>query len=214
MEITCLGHSCFRLRSGEVSIITDPFPDAIGLSLGKQEASAVTVSNTHPNHSNWRAIGGNPRVFSGPGEYEFASVYIRGELTPPDRDAAEPVSNTAYMFDMDGLHILHAGDIAAPLSARLQEAMSATEVLFVPAGAGCTLKLPQVVELIQAINPRVVIPMHYKLPETRVELLELEAFLKEMGHTAIEPVARLSVTPSSLPNETSVVVLQPQGRPA
>ena len=212
MEITYLGHSCFRLRSGDVSILTDPFPDSLGLALGSPQASAVTVSNDHPNHCNWRAVSGPPRVFNGPGEYEFSGVYIEGFLTPPN--PAMRQRNTAYLFEMDGLHILHLGDIAQPLSARLQERLSVAEVLLVPVGAGCTLKLAQVVELIQALNPRIVVPMHYRLPGAQGELLELDSFLKEMGMKAAEFQAKLNVTVSSLPPETRVAPLQPQAQPA
>lgn len=209
MEITYLAHSCFRLRSGDISILTDPFPDSLGLSMGNVEASAVTVSNDHPNHCNWRAVAGGPRVFMGPGEYEFSGVYLQGYLTPPP-GAPDAPRNTAYLIEMDGLHLLHTGDIAAPLSTHLQEQLSVAEVLFVPVGGNCTLKPAQVVELIQAVNPRIVVPMHYKLPGTKTGLGPLEQFLKEMGIKAVEPQARLSVTPTNLPPETRVVALQPQ----
>jgi L-ascorbate metabolism protein UlaG (beta-lactamase superfamily) len=122
--------------------------------------------------------------------------------------------NTAYLFEMDGLHVLHMGDIVQPLSAHLQERLSVAEVLLVPAGAGCTLKLAQVIELIQALNPRIVVPMHYKVPGAQSELLELDSFLKEMGIKTPEFQARLNVTSSSLPPDTRVAALQPQAQPS
>lgn len=67
MEIAWLGHSCFRLRSGEVTVITDPFPDTLGLSMGRPEALIVTISHQHPHHNYVEGLAGKPRVVRGPG---------------------------------------------------------------------------------------------------------------------------------------------------
>ena len=76
MEIIWLGHSCFRLRSEELVVITDPFPDSIGLKPDPRQVTAVTISNTHPNHSNWQEVAGGPPVFQSPGEYEYSFMLI------------------------------------------------------------------------------------------------------------------------------------------
>ena len=78
MEITWLGHSALQIRGTQVTLITDPFADTLGISMGRREADVVTVSNPHPHHSNAVAIDGDPRVITGPGEYEIANFYITG----------------------------------------------------------------------------------------------------------------------------------------
>ncbi len=78
MEITWLGHSCFRLRSEDLVVITDPHPASVGLRPDSRAATAVTVSNAHPNHSNWPEVSGEPKVFLNPGEYEYSGIAVRG----------------------------------------------------------------------------------------------------------------------------------------
>ena len=76
MDITWLGHACFRLRADDIIVVTDPFPASIGLRPDARPATMVTVSNTHVNHSGAEEVAGEPRVFNTPGEYEFRSVSV------------------------------------------------------------------------------------------------------------------------------------------
>jgi len=70
MDITWLGHSCFRIKGKQSAIITDPFSADTGYTLGKPSATLVTLSHNHSGHNNAAAIGGNPKIIKGPGEYE------------------------------------------------------------------------------------------------------------------------------------------------
>ena len=80
MEITWLGHSCFRLRSREGVVVTDPCPPSSGYSIGKPTADIVTISHDHPNHSYRKAVAGKPVVIDAPGEYEVAGIFITGQI--------------------------------------------------------------------------------------------------------------------------------------
>ncbi|MQF89679.1 MAG: lactamase, partial [SAR202 cluster bacterium] len=71
MDITWLGHSCFRLHDADMTVVTDPYPASVGLRVDNRPAEIVTVSNPHPNHSNSEGIDGDPKLFNNPGEYEF-----------------------------------------------------------------------------------------------------------------------------------------------
>ena len=82
MDITWLGHACFRLRADDTVVVTDPFPLSLGLRPDGRPATVVTISNSHPNHSNWVEVAGDPRVFKAPGEYEYRSISVRGIMTP------------------------------------------------------------------------------------------------------------------------------------
>src|SRR5579871_2653252 len=103
-----MGHSAFRLRGRDVTVVTDPFPPTLGISMGKPSADIVTVSHPSPNHSYVAGVGNNPRVVRGPGEYEVADVLIAGVATGalPERG----VTNTAYVVRFDDLAICHLGD--------------------------------------------------------------------------------------------------------
>ena len=211
MDITWLGHSCFRIRSGDLVIVTDPFPDSIGLRMGEPQAVAVTISHQHINHSNLHAVGGDPKVVRGPGEYELSGVYIAGVMSPSSDTDPEGKRNTAYLIEMENLRLCHPGDVSSALSVRQIEELAPVDILFLPAGGRCTLEVPQAIEVLRSLDPRIVIPMHYGLPGLKVQLGGLDNFLREMGLRDLQPQARLSITATTLPQEMRVVVLEPQG---
>ena len=107
--------------------------------------------------------------------------------------------------------MVHLGDVSTPLKPDQVEELTPVDVVFVPVGGGCTVALPQAMDMVRALGPRVVVPMHYSLPGMVVPLGELDAFLREMGAGQVEPQARLNVTPSNLPPELRLVVLNAQG---
>ena len=211
MEITWLGHSCFRLRTDELAVITDPFPDSIGLQMGEPQALAVTVSHQHENHSYWQGVGGSPKVLRGPGEYELSGIYITGIMTPRSEGDPEEKRNTTYLLGMENLRLCHLGDVSNALSTRQVEELTPVDILFLPAGGLCTVEIPQAIEMARNLEPRIVIPMHYKLPGLWVELSGLDTFLRGMGLRDVQPQARLNITTSTLPQEMRVVILEPQG---
>jgi len=208
MEIVWLGHSCFRLRSREGVVLTDPCGPASGYSIGKPTADIVTISHDHPGHNHRNAVAGKPIFIDAPGEYEIAGVFIAGVPTFHDaHKGAERGKNLAYVIEMDELRLCHLGDLGhLPTSDQLEE-MSGVDVLLVPVGGHSALDATQAAEVVSILEPRVVIPMHYLTPQATANLDSLQRFLKEMGLADAEPVARLSLTRSTLPHETQVTVL-------
>ena len=211
MEIIWLGHSCFRLRTNDLVVVTDPFPDSIGLRMGGVRGLAVTVSHQHDNHNHWQGVEGNPRVLSGPGEYELSGIYVTGVMTPRSANDPEDKRNTAYLIEMENLRLCHLGDVSSPLSARQIEELAPVDILFVPSGGVGTVGVPQAIAIMQSLEPKVVIPMHYGLPGLAVELGGLDVLLREMGLRDAQPQARLNISASGLPQEMQVVILEPQG---
>lgn len=214
VEIIWLGQSCFRLRSREAVVITDPFgPGTPGqsASLGRATADIVTVSHHHPDHNNAAAIGGDPHVVDGPGEYEIKGVVITGIRTFHDAESGKVRGkNTCYLIEMDDLVICHLGDIGHVLSTSQVEAMSSVDILLVPVGGGPTINAAQAAEVISLVEPKVVIPMHYRMPGSTSELEPVDRFLREMGVSKAEPQPKLTVSASSLPDALEVVLLEPK----
>ena len=164
MDLTWLGHSCFRIRSDETSIITDPFPPSIGLELREPAPTLATVSHRHPNHSCREALSGDPRVLDGPGEYELSGIYVTGVMTPKGESDPPGKRNTAYLFEIERLRVCHLGDVSARLSPRQVQELSPMDILLIPVGGGCTISASGAAEMVRALGPRVVVPMHYRLP--------------------------------------------------
>ncbi len=211
MEITWIGHSCFRLRGKEATVITDPCSRSSGYALSRVTAELVTVSNDHPNHSAAGDVEGEPMVVNGPGEYEVRGVLVTGVRTGPPRGHGDTVRNTAYIISVDDVTICHLGDLASLPTGEQIELLKAADVLLVPVGGHCTIGAGEAVELISQIEPKMVIPMHYATEASTAELDGVDRFLREMGLTAPEPQARLNVTHSSLPPEPTVTLLQYRG---
>lgn len=207
MDITWLGHSCFTLQTSKRTLITDPYANSLGLPLGKPIAHTVTISNSHPHHSSSDQVSGDARVIQGPGEYEMHGFYIKGVRTGPSTE--QTLGNTAYLFQIEGLTLCHLGDLAEPLTKRAREQLRSIDILFVPAGGVCTVSPTQAATLVNSLDPKIIVPMHYQLPGLKVELGPLEEFVRELGIQTQEPRPALAVTASSLPLERQVVVLQP-----
>lgn len=214
MDITWLGHACFRLRATDLVVVTDPYPLSLGLRPDSRPATVVTVSNLHPNHSGWDGVGGEPKVFSAPGEYEYSGVSVRGVMTPLGSEASRDGRNVAYSIEIDDVNICHLGDITVPLTTRQVDELAPVDVLLVPTGGGCTLDLDQVLQMMQDLGPKIVIPMHHNTPGVDVPLQDVDVFLRRMGLSEVQPQPRLVATTSNLPTDMKVVLLAPQARAA
>ncbi len=214
MEISWLGHSCFRLRGREAAIVVDPCSKSTGYSIGKPTANIVTVSHDHPGHNNVAAVAGSPRVVEGPGEFEIAGVLITGIRTYHDQDnGAKLGKNVAYVLELEGLRVCHLGDLGHVPSPEQVEAMSGVDILLAPVGGGSTIGATAAAETVSLLEPKLVIPMHYQTAASKAELDPLDRFLKEIGApSALEDrQPKLSVTQSTLPQETKVQVLDYKG---
>lgn len=208
MEIIWLGHSCFRIRGKEATIVTDPFDRTLGYPVKKLTANIVTVSHPHPQHSFLEDVAGSPKVISRPGEYEIANVFINGIATFHDADGGEHRGkNTVYLVQIEEVSICHLGDLGHVPTAEQIEQMSDTDILMVPVGGGATIGAAAAVEIISLLQPKLVIPMHFKTEVVKMDLEPLEHFLKEMGLKEVVTQPKLNISKSALPADTSVVVL-------
>lgn len=216
-DVQYLGHACFRLRGRDGIVLCDPFNRSIGLELGRPTAHIVTVSHDHADHNN--VAGVRPmreRVFviDGPGEYEVSGVLISGVRTYHDSAKGnERGHNTVYVIHLDDVVFCHLGDLGHELSQAQLEEIGNVDVLFVPVGGGETIGSAEAINVISQIEPRVVIPMHYAVPQLEVEpeLQPLERFTHEMALKELALEDKLTLTAANLPpegEETRVVLMR------
>jgi len=206
MEITWLGHSCFRIRAKEATVVTDPCDKHSGYSLGRPTANLVTVSCDTPAHNAVGAVAGEPRVIDAPGEFEISGASVVGVTTwlGKDRTAGR---NVSYVIEVEDVRIGHLGSIGhVPTSDQVEE-MGNIDILLLPVGGGGALDGPPAAETVSLLEPKLVIPMQYKTDAEKQKLDPVDRFLKEMGLKSPEHHAKISVTRSSLPDETQVLVL-------
>lgn len=212
MEILWLGHSCFRIRGREATVVTDPCPPASGYNIGKPSADIVTISHPHDNHSYLKAIAGSPRVIQGPGEYEIHGAFITGVATYHDtQKGATRGPNTAYVIEMEEIKVGHLGDLGHTPSAEQAEELTGVDILLIPVGGETTIDGAKAAEIVSLLEARIVIPMHYATEAFKGKLDPPDRFLKEMGSTSLEPQPKLTVTRSTVPTDTQVVLLDYKG---
>lgn len=215
MDIIWYGHACFRLKDRNSTVVTDPYDKTLGLPLPRPKADIVTISHSVPHHNHTAGVKGEFKVVDGPGEYEIGGTFITGICMVPskknDSRKATTPQNNVFVIYMDDLAICHLGDLDHVPSQNQVEDMGNIDVLLIPVGGGQNaLNAALAAEVISLIEPYIVIPMHYKLPNITIKLDPVDKFLKEMGIAKTDAVASLRLTQSSLPEETQVVLLEPK----
>ncbi|MHB8618220.1 MAG: MBL fold metallo-hydrolase [Chloroflexota bacterium] len=200
MELTWHGWSCFRLKGKEASIVTDPYDGSASASLTKLPPDVVTISDREQPRPE-----GPFRVIAGPGEYEVKSILVTGR---PSFYQGRRVG-AFYKIEMDDLSICHLGQLREPLSSSQVEDLAEIDLLLVPiAGGGDSIDVAKAVEVINLIEPRMVVPMHFELGALGIAGTPAEKFCHEIGQKAVTPQAKLSISKSSLPAEMAVIVLE------
>ena len=211
MDISWLGHSCFRLRGNHATVITDPYSPDMGYSLGKPTARIVTVSHQHPGHCYAQGVDGQPKVVDGPGEYEISGVLIIGIATFHDGErGGKRGKNTVYLMEIDEISVCHLGDLGHVLSGEQVEEIDNVDVLLLPVGGVSTINAPMAAEVVRQLEPKAVIPMHYNTPALSWGLEPVERFLKEIGAKQVNSQPKLSLTKSNLPTTMQVFLLDYQ----
>lgn len=217
MEITYLGHSCFKLKGKQGTVVTDPYGAKIGKTMPSVSADIITVSHGHFDHNNIKAVSGtarkdHPWIADACGEYEVAGISMFGYKTFHDNaEGKERGNNIVFSIVMDGVNVVHLGDLGHSLSDDIVEKLGNVDVLLVPVGGTYTLDPAAAAEVIQEIEPSYVIPMHYRPADSNAEevkdLKTVEEFEKVYG-VSVAPVKSLSVTNTTLPEQTTLVVLE------
>lgn len=212
MEITWFGHACCALTDGTTTIITDPYDESLGLKSPEWVADIITVSHDSPRHNAIHLVKGQFKVVDAPGEYEIQGVFISGSALYPDRvkgKKAIEARNIVFVYELDELTVCHLGDISHVPSQSQIDILDNVDVLLIPVGDGRSLNAAKASELIALIEPAIVIPIHYAIPDITIPLDPLDKFLKEMGQTNVEAQPKLRIKRSNLPTETQIIVLTP-----
>ena len=208
MDITWYGQSCFKIEDKETSILIDPYDPSLGLKLPKKlEANILLITHDHYDHNYKQGILGNPYTIECPGEYEVAGATITGIPAYHDKkEGKERGGITIYTIEFEDLTICHLGDLGHDLSDSDIDKLGTVDILMIPVGGGPTINGEEAAKIVGEIEPKIVIPMHYRT-EVVTWLEPVDGFLREMGLREIAPQSKISITPSNLPSQTQVVVL-------
>lgn len=216
MEITYYGHSTFKLKGKVGTVVTDPYDDYIGLTLPSLSADIVTVSHDHKDHNAISKAKGTARrdkpfIISQAGEYEIGDISIFGTKTfHDDSKGSERGENVVFTIMIDEITVCHLGDLGHELTQEQLSAIGAVDVVLCPVGGTFTIDPALAAKTIRSLEPSIAIPMHYKTSlhneDVFADLKELSEFLKVFG-SETQPVEKINLEKSRLPEETELVVL-------
>lgn len=186
MEISWYGNGCFRLRSQLGTVITDPYPATPALRLPKLSAKIVSVSDDTLSDEAAVTRDEHNLLLTGPGEYEIGGVFILG--VPMQSRGQPPV--TAFVFEMEGLAVCHLGLPRQVPSAAQIENLGDIDVLLLPVGGPERIGVQAVSDLASELQPKVLIPMYFSLPEAPDDRFHsLDRLAHELGSKLPEPEA-------------------------
>jgi L-ascorbate metabolism protein UlaG (beta-lactamase superfamily) len=222
MELTWYGETCVRMRGRDAVVVADAYPSVVGPTGRGITADIATYS--HPDDKPLpRAKGRRTRdgktvlptsleaafALDGPGEYEIKDVLLTGVRTyRDDEKGARRGRGTAFVVELDGLHTIHLGDVGHLLTEEKLGDIGSIDIACVPVGGALTAT--RAAELVAQLDPKIVVAMPI-CPDERECQDALRKFFHEMGEEPT-PQPKLSVTISTLPQETTTVLLESRGK--
>jgi len=207
MHISWYGQSCFKLQNNEQTVLVNPSdPRKAGLKGPNFKANIFVLTDIEESIDKKVLEKDNSFLINGPGEYEVNKVFLYG--VPIKKDGQ--TKSVVYQITMDDIRYGVLGQLKSLPSGEELGRLDGVDVLFIPIGGKDTLSAEKAVELINSIEPQIVIPCCYNIPGVNNELDSLERFLKEIGIKVDETLPKLSIKKKGLlsQGETRIVVLE------
>ncbi len=201
MNINWYGQTCFKISSqkgrGEsLNILIDPLEKGTGLRGPKGGCDIVMLTN--PGASEEK---GEYFLISGPGEYDVGGCYVQG------LSSHNETKNTIYVIRTEGITICHLGLLKQKeLNPEQVEAIGDIDILMVPVGGGEALDGKEALKIMTQIEPRITIPMYYKIPKLKEKLNTLEGFLKEAGVKNTEPLPKINIKKKDISADSAKII--------
>ena len=209
MKIRWLGQASFSIHASDGTVVRmDPFDESLGLPVSDEPADVVTVSHGHFDHNAVHLVPGEPVVIDQPGTREACGILFAGTATYHDEvEGAKRGENIIFRFELDGVIVCHAGDLGHVLLPHQVGEIGHVDLLMVPVGGFYTIDASEAGKVIRLLNPRVIVPMHYKLPGMDLPIDDAQPFLA--AKTNVRNLDELEITADTLPAEQEIVVLAP-----
>jgi len=218
MKIKYFGHSAFLITTSDgTRIITDPYEPgsydgAVKYRPINEEAGIVLVSHSHPDHNHTASISGKFQVVDQPGETVVGSVQLSGVSTFHDTsEGSERGENIIFRIEADGLSVCHLGDLGHTLGEGTAVDLKPVDVLFLLVGGFYAVGSDEADSLIAALEPKLVIPMHYKTDGADFPIAPVDDFLS--GREGVQRPGGSEVELSATDLPKGILVLEPANLP-
>jgi len=207
MKLEYYGHSFWRIVTEELKVVIDPF-DNIGYPMpANLEADYVVISHEHHDHNNTSIVKGNPQVIRTPGIHVFPDITVT--LFSCYHDEVHGVKrgvNNIIKLETEGLTLVHCGDLGHVPVQEILEQIKQPDMLLVPVGEVYTLGLSEVFGLLEALQPRLVFPMHYQTSPLGFVLGSLDTFLVNLSNVVRHKSNTLEITPDLLASRKTIIM--------
>lgn len=211
MRIKWIGHACFLITSeGGAKIITDPYMRSpyIKYEEIREKADIVLISHDHDDHNNPAAVMGKPQIVKETGEREVKGIKIKGIPSFHDTEGGRlRGKNIIFCFEVDGMRICHLGDLGHTLSPETVKEIGDVDILLIPVGGTFTIGPEEAEEVVKALKPKIIIPMHYKTEYCLYPLKDVSEFTK--GKEAREGGKEIEIKKEDLPEKPTIIVMKP-----
>jgi L-ascorbate metabolism protein UlaG (beta-lactamase superfamily) len=213
MKIKYLAHASFLITAqNNTRIITDPYNVGQGINYSaiRESADIVTVSHGHGDHNNAKSIQGKPTIVQTAGQQTIKGIRIKGiSVYHDEAKGSKRGSNLIFCFNFDEMNLCHAGDLGHLLTTRETSEIGPVDILMVPAGGFYTLPPKEVTEVIRALAPKIVIPMHYKTSGTDYPILPVDELLQGQKQVRRLNSSEIEINPGNWPSKTEIIVMTP-----
>lgn len=218
MNIQYYGDFCFKISTKpagrateDVIIWTDLLEKGSGLRSPQGEADIVLL--THGDIEGVKeSLKGEPAILDAPGEYSARGIAALGFPSFRDNEQGSMRGqNTMYVFESEDIHIAFLGALGEELSPEALDKLSGTDILFVPVGGSDTISSKQAAELVRKIEPKIIIPMHYKITGLTLPLETEKAFCDAMGSCPTGTIPRLNIKKKDIEGKQLEIVLLERG---
>lgn len=224
MLISWYGQSFFEIRFKDIKkqefiLVIDPFDESLGLKIPKIKADILLITHSQKDHNYIKSAQDNPFLIAEPGEYEVKEALIKGissfydNSEDKDKEMKDKEMNVIYKIEAEGIKICHLGVLnQKELNEQQLDEIGNVDLLMIPIGGIYTIDAKKAAGIISQIEPKIVIPMHYKIPKLKSNIEGVEKFLKIMGNEDIEPQKKLKIAQNQkdlFKEETKIVLLEP-----
>jgi len=206
LQIRWHGHSCFEITNN-ITLITDPHDGkSIGIPAPTVTGDIILVSHDHYDHNSVKTVEKNGcRIVTDPRKKTIEDIEIRGvESFHDEAEGAKRGSNIMYKFKIDDITFCHLGDLGHDLDDESINNIGEVDVLFIPIGGTFTVDDKQAWDIIKKINPKIVVPMHYKIGGLSLPIAGIDAFLEQNPYKVLPVGNEIEIDKEELPDEPEV----------
>jgi len=211
MKLKWYGHSAFRLTDSRgINVIMDPYEPGcydggIGYDAIHEGAEIVTCSHSHPDHCYHQGISGNPLVITRPCAQVIRQIKIEGVGAWHDKsNGKERGPVVVFKVVMDDVRVCHLGDIAHLLPEKDLNYLKPIDVLMIPVGGHFTIDAEEAAEMVRLLQPKIIIPMHYKTPKCDFPIAPENAFTSKFPKVKHINTSEVDINRDNIPQEPEI----------